>query len=54
LTPSLTVIAKLPSRREQSSDFTSPGITISVPNFCACTKARAVSAWPEMPVGKPK
>ena len=24
------------------------------PNFCACTCARPASAWPEMPVGKPR
>jgi hypothetical protein len=27
---------------------------ISAPNFCACTKARPASAWPEMPVGNPQ
>jgi hypothetical protein len=24
------------------------------PNFCAWLKPRPASAWPEMPVGKPK
>jgi hypothetical protein len=29
-------------------------ITTLAPNFCACTQARPVSAWPEMPAGKPR
>ena len=33
---------------------TCAGISISAPNFCACTKARPASAPPEMPVGKPR
>ena len=37
------------SRRE-----TSNGMAISAPNFCAWVKARAASATPEMPAGKPK
>jgi hypothetical protein len=46
--------ASAPSARLQSIDFTSVGIMISAPNFCACTNARPASAWPEMPVGKPR
>ena len=38
----------------QSSRVTSSGIAISAPNFCAWLKARPASAWPEMPVGKPR
>ena len=33
---------------------TSSGIAISAPNFCAWLKARAISAMPRMPVGKPR
>ncbi len=29
-------------------------IASRAPNFCACTWARPASAWPEMPVGKPR
>ena len=32
--------------RRQSSAATCAGISISAPNFCACTKARPASAWP--------
>ena len=37
-----------------SSRTTSSGIAISAPNFCAWLKARAMSAMPLMPVGKPR
>ncbi len=33
--------AKAPSLREQSSGVTATGITISAPNFCACTEGAA-------------
>ena len=38
----------------QSSRATSSGMAISAPNFCAWVNARPASAWPEMPVGKPR
>jgi hypothetical protein len=37
-----------------SSRRTWLGIAISAPNFCAWLYARAISAMPEMPVGKPR
>ena len=43
-----------PSVRAQSSAFTAIGIMTSAPNFCAWVKARPASAWPEIPVGKPR
>ena len=48
--------AKLAVGLRACSRATAPaaGISISAPNFCACTKARPASAWPEMPVGKPR
>ena len=43
-----------PSVRLQSSDWIETGISMLAPNFCAWLKARPASAWPEMPVGKPR
>ena len=41
---SITVNRGLPSARSRSSAIACAGITISAPNFCACTNARPASA----------
>jgi len=52
--PSERVIANPASLCWHTNRAALRATAISAPNFCACARPRAASAWPEMPVGKPR